>query len=98
MLPSMSATAEMPVGSMTLISSSPGFGVWFAEVVAESVGSAMFGSAPVVNVWSGVSSHLPSGHWMRARTWYVVDAFIPAMRIDTGPPPGGDGTGAVERP
>jgi hypothetical protein len=34
----------------------------------------------------------------RARTWYVVDAFIPAMRIDTAPPPGGDGTGAVERP
>src|SRR6476661_2992445 len=98
MLPSRSATAEMPRGSMTLISSTPGFGLWLGDVDATSVGSAMFGSAPVVKVWSGVSSHLPSGHWIRARTWYVVDAFMPATRIETVPPPGGDGTGAVERP
>jgi hypothetical protein len=30
--------------------------------------------------------------------WYVLAAIIPATRIETGPPPGGAGTGAVERP
>jgi hypothetical protein len=70
MLPSRSATTEIPVGSITLTSSTPGLGVPFCGYdVVESVGSAMFGSAPVVKVSSGVSSHLPSGHWIRARTW-----------------------------
>jgi len=30
--------------------------------------------------------------------WYVVLAFMPATRIDTGPPPGGAGTGTVDHP
>lgn len=33
---------------------------------------------------------------MRARMWYVVPAIIPATRIVTGPP-GGAGTGEVDR-
>src|SRR5512143_3772970 len=98
MLPATSDTAEMPVGSITLTSSTPAPGIWPREVIAHSVGSAMFGSVPVVKVWSAVVSHLPSGSWIRARMWYVVDAIIPATRIDTEPPPAGAGTGAVERP
>ena len=51
MLPAMSDTAEMPVGSITLMSSTPGLGVPFCGYDdVESVGSAMFGSAPVVKV------------------------------------------------
>jgi len=88
----------MPVGSITLTSSTPGLGVWFADVVAESVGRAMFGRTPVRKDASGVVFHFPSRNWIRARMWYVVVAFIPATRIETGPPPAGAGTGEVERP
>src|SRR6266542_2300104 len=98
MFPSTSDTAEMPVGSITFTSSTPGLGVCFADVVAESVGRAMFGRTPVRKDALGVVSHFPSGHWIRARMWYVVAAFIPGTRIETGPPPAGAGTGEVGRP
>src|SRR5438309_6547430 len=98
MFPPTSDTTEMPVGSITLTSSTPGLGVWFGAVVATSVGPGMFGIAPVRKVWSGVVVHHPFSSSIRARRWYVVDAIIPATRIVTGPPPGGAGTYEVTRP
>src|SRR5688572_14384409 len=98
MLPSRSETTEMPRGSMTFTSSTPGLGVWPGVVAAVSVGSAMFGSGPVLKSAPGVVHHLPSAVWMRARTLYVEAAFMPATKDETAPPPAGAGTGAVERP
>src|SRR6266700_5106273 len=98
MFASKSVTTEMPIGSITFTSSTPGLGVCPAVVEAVIVGRMPEGRAPVAKVWSGVVSHFPFGNWICARMWYVVLAFMPATRIDTCPPPGGARTGAVDHP
>src|ERR1700728_3544395 len=70
--------------TVTVIISMPGFSgeLWdgFGRVT-DRVGNAMFGSGPVVKVVSGPERVSPP-HCTWARIWYVVDARIPATRIE----------------